>query len=76
MKKAFLIAMKKNISNSRYETVNELPANALTVAQYAANQNYSTNYVYNQVRDAEKKGKQIDFKIVVFNTINFVIPSL
>jgi hypothetical protein len=62
---------KKNINNSRYEKVDKLPKNALTVSEYAKQRDTSTNYLYNLIRDNKNK----DFKIVVFNTINFVIPA-
>lgn len=62
---------KKNLNNERYEQVKTLPKNALTVAQYAEKNNFSTNYVYNLVRQEKNK----DFKIVVFNSFNFVVPS-
>jgi hypothetical protein len=60
--------MKRNIN--KYTTVTKLPANAMTVSQYAALKQYTTNYVYNQIR----MGKNIDFKIVIFQSFNFVIP--
>jgi hypothetical protein len=60
--------MKRNIN--KYTTVTKLPNNAMTVSQYAATKQYTTNYVYNQIR----QGKNTDFKIVIFQSFNFVIP--
>jgi len=60
--------MKKN--HKKYETVDKLPKNAKTVKQYADDKQFSTSYIYKMVR--EKKAK---FKIVIFQTINFIIPN-
>lgn len=59
--------MKKNID--KYPVVNKLPVNALTVAEYAKQQGYTTNYIYNQLRAGKNK-----FKVVIFQSFNFVIP--
>lgn len=59
--------MKKNIS--KYPSVERLPKNALTVKNYADNNECSTSYIYKLVK--EKKAK---FKIVTFQTVNFIIP--
>ena len=61
--------MKKN--NGKYREVNKLPSNAITVAQYANNNNFTTNYVYNQIKTGKHIGK---FEVVVFQTFNFIIP--
>ena len=60
--------MKRNIN--KYPVVSKLPVNALTVAEYARQQGYTTNYIYNQVRDK----KNTTFNIVVFQSFNFIIP--
>ena len=60
--------MKRN--TDKYPVVATLPKNALTVAQYAKSKDYTTNYIYNQVREQ----KNIDFKIVIFQSFNFIIP--
>lgn len=59
--------MKKNAN--KYPSVKSLPKNAVTVKEYADTNNISTSYIYKQVK--EKKAK---FKIVIFQTINFIIP--
>lgn len=57
----------------KYRSVNELPDAALTVAQYAKEiKDCNTSYIYELVRKS-KEGKSIDFEIVVFKGINFVI---
>lgn len=58
--------MKKN--RKQYPEVEQLPANALTVAKYASLRGCTTPYIYELVR----KGKA-DFEIVVFQGINFVV---
>ena len=60
--------MKKNVS--KYRIVEKLPANAKTVKQYADSKEVSTSYIYKLW--AEKKA---DFEIIVFQTINFIIPK-
>jgi len=61
--------MKRN--RNKYEIVNQLPGNAVTVAEYARNEGYTTNYIYNRVRS----GKELNFKIVIFQSFNFIIPT-
>lgn len=53
-----------------YEQVNELPPNAQTVKQYADERDCTTSYIYHMI----KRGKA-DFKIVVYNGINFVVKE-
>lgn len=59
--------MKKNIG--KYEEVKKLSKNAMTVSDYAAKRGCNTSYIYKLIR----LGKN-DFKIVTFQTINFIIP--
>lgn len=61
--------MKQNIT--KYPNVKKLPPNALTVKNFAANykDGVSTSYIYKLVREGKA-----DFKIVVFQTVNFIIP--
>lgn len=61
--------MKKNIR--KYENVEVLPIGAKTVADFCAEQDYSTPYLYKLIK--EKKNK--DFKIVVFQGFNFVVDK-
>lgn len=62
--------MKKN--TGKYKEVNRLPANALTVADYAKDKGFTTNYIYNLIR----LNKHLDrFDIVVFQSFNFIIPK-
>lgn len=60
--------MKPN--TNKYEVINTLPKNAMTVKQYADNKGISTSYIYKKLKD-----KKADFKMVVFQTINFIIPK-
>lgn len=60
--------MKPNIN--KYETVERLPKNAMTVKQYAASKEITTSYIYKLIKE-----KKADFKMVVFQSINFVIPK-
>lgn len=60
--------MKPNIN--KYKTVNNLPKKALTVKQYADEKGISTSYIYKLVKE-----KKANFEIVVFQTINFIIPK-
>lgn len=59
--------MKKNVG--KYPVVDKLPTNAITVKQYADSKEVSTSYIYKLIRE-----EKADFKIVVFQTINFIIP--
>lgn len=57
---------------SKYEIVQDLPDNAMTVAQYAKQWNgtgCNTSYIYELI----SKGKNT-FRIVEFKGINFIIP--
>jgi len=64
--------MKKNID--KYISVSKLPTNAMTVSDYAKSKGYTTNYIYNQLLKARTAGKDAPFKIVVFQSFNFIIP--
>lgn len=59
--------MKPNIN--KYPSVDKLPAKAITVKEYADQNKISTSYIYKQIKEGKAK-----FKIVVFKTINFIIP--
>lgn len=60
--------MKKNLA--KYEPIDRLPKNAMTVKAYADEKQISTSYIYKMIRE-----KKATFKIVTFQTINFIIPS-
>lgn len=57
-------------TRKQYKEVTKLPAAALTVAQYAEQRDCTTPYIYELIR----KAKNIDFEIVIFKGINFIIP--
>mgnify|MGYP006268400997 CR=1 FL=1 len=59
--------MKPN--TGKYQNVKILPKNAMTVREYAESQGYTTSYVYKLLREGKAQ-----FKIVTFQTINFIIP--
>ena len=62
--------MKKN--KGKYKEVSKLPDNAKTVAQYAQEQGFTSNYIYNLIR----QGKHVDkFEVVIFQSFNFIIPK-
>lgn len=60
--------MKSN--KGKYEVVREFPDKGISVADYCKAQGYSTSNLYNQYR----KGKNKDYKIVVFQGFNFIVP--
>ncbi len=60
--------MKPN--KNKYPEVTTLPKNALTVKEFAAKKDTTTSNIYMAI----KRGTA-DFKIVVFKTINFIIPN-
>ena len=60
--------MKQN--TNKYPTVNELPYNAVTVKQYANNNNCTVSNIYVQISRSKA-----NFRIVTFQTINFIIPK-
>lgn len=60
--------MKSNIG--KYQEVTTLPKTALTVKEYAAQLGVTTAAIYKQI----ERGTAT-FKIVTFQTINFIIPE-
>lgn len=65
--------MSKNKRNT-YRKVNDLPVNAMKVADYAAQWPCNTSYIYKLVKKAREEEKLLSFEIVDFHGINFVIP--
>jgi hypothetical protein len=61
----------KNTRRNTYEVVNDLPAAAMRVSEYAALRNCNTSYIYELIR----KNKNTDFHIVVYKGINFVVVN-
>ena len=59
--------MKKNLG--KYPEVKKLPPTAVTVKQYADGKGVSVPCIYKKIRE-----NRADFKIVVFQDINFIIP--
>lgn len=56
--------------SQKWEQVETLPANALTVDQFAKKNGYGVPYVYKLA----KRENNDKFKVVIFRDINFVIP--
>jgi hypothetical protein len=65
--------MKRRIND--YKTVNILPKNALSVADYARKLNCTTPYIYKLWREHLSKKKEINFEIVMFSGINFIVEN-
>lgn len=61
--------MKKN--TGKYTEVTKLPASALTVAEYAKQSGFTTNYIYNLLKKGKNKGR---FNVVIFQSFNFIVP--
>ncbi len=59
--------MKRN--EGKYDIVDALPPGAMTVSDFARSKNISQSYVYKKI-----ERKTADYKIVIFKTMNFVIP--
>ena len=59
--------MKKN--NGKYKEVPKLPAEAMTVSEYATINNMSQSNVYKKI-----ERNTANYQIVIFKTMNFVIP--
>lgn len=60
--------MKKN--HNKYLEVDSLPPNAMTVKEYAIRKEVTTSYIYKLIKE-----EKATFDIVVFQTINFIIPK-
>lgn len=54
---------------SKYRTVETLPATAMTVKDYCLQRGCTNPYIYQLVRE-----NKADFEIVLFKGINFIIP--
>lgn len=67
--------MAKNRKN-QYRELNDLPHDAITVKQYARQQDCDTAYIYKLWKQSidPVKPKEISFEIVKIRDINFVIP--
>jgi hypothetical protein len=59
--------MKANVN--KYTSVNELPAGAMTVKNYADSRNISTAYIYKLIKEGKNK-----FQVITFQNINFILP--
>ena len=60
---------------NKYRTLDTLPANAMSVAQYASQRGCNTSNIYKQWRLRKGQGKEYSFEIVEFQGINFVLVN-
>lgn len=60
--------MAKNIG--KYREVSQLPNNAMTVQSYADYRGWKANNVYMKLQR-----KTADFEIILFQGINFIVPT-
>ena len=67
--------MAKNRVN-KYRELDTMPAEAITVDEYAKQCDCNTSYLYKLWREHTTKGKVIPFEIVIIRNINFVLPRL
>lgn len=58
---------KKN--QGKYRLVDQLPDNAMTVTEYAAQTGLQPTAIYKRI-----ERKTANFEIVIFKTMNFVLP--
>ena len=66
-----IFVFMKNTRRNTYKTVEKLPSHALRVSEYASQRDCNTSYIYELIR----KGKNVDFEIVIYKGINFVIVN-
>ena len=64
--------MKHN--TGKYREVSKLPEEALTPKLYAEQNGISHQLVYIRLKRAREKGLIIDFEIVTYQGVNFVVP--
>ncbi len=60
-----------------HEAVEQLPVNAVKVSQYAKDRNVSYTYIYElarKIRNNQISEQQAGFKLITFQSINFIIP--
>jgi len=65
--------MKKRTNT--YRIVDKLPAKAVLVAEYADSKRIGEPAIYGQWRRHINNQSPIDFEIVIFKNMNFVIPK-
>jgi hypothetical protein len=63
------------VKESKYQEVTKLPAAAQKVSSFATSKGWQVGYVYvKYLRSLEGKA-EVDYQIVRFQGINFVIPA-
>ena len=55
-------------TRKQYETIKQLPVNAMSIANFAAKKGITVSYVYKQFNE-----KKSDYTIVDFQGYNFII---
>ena len=63
-----------NNRTNKYRELDTLPAEAITVNEYAKQRNCNTSYIYKLWANYRDNGKPITFEIVKIRGINFVLP--
>lgn len=63
-----------NNRTGKYRELDILPAEAITVNQYAKQMNCNTSYIYKLWAKHTREGKAISFEIVKIRGINFIVP--
>lgn len=61
--------------STKQEIINELPATAVVVSEYARKTGYAIGYVYIKYQRSLEGKATVDYKIVSFQGVNFVIPN-
>lgn len=54
----------------QYEPINQLPANSMSIANFATQQSITVSYVYKKYNEGKA-----DYSIVDFQGYNFIIPN-
>lgn len=62
------------IDDNRYREVNQLPIEAIKVIDYAHSLGYKDHSII--YHNLKRKPDEINYEIVVFQGINFVIPKI
>lgn len=65
------------VKRKDYPVIDKLPGNAKSIALYAQERGCTIPYIYELYWGNERKNKpaKADFKIVMFQNLNFVIPD-
>ena len=67
------MAYNKESRKNKYPEVDRLPLKAMTIPEFAKQENTSIPYIY-KLHAAQKLGEVKKVKIVIFKNYNFVVP--